>query len=127
MFRSSLESIKTSLNDNQNVLIISLIAVNLVFNIIANAGFKLSALSPNWRGLLSWQVVGNFAGLITVITLTWLLRYLPLHVAFPITTGLTVIGVTMVAGRLFFHESISPGRWFGTFLVAVGIVFLTRK
>jgi len=112
---------------NTNILVLGLIFVNFLFNIVANASFKLSTLSGNLRGFVTWQVIGNLAGFITVITLTVLLRYLPLHVAFPVTTGLAVIGVQIVSGRLFFGESITLSEWLGTFLVIIGIVLLTRS
>ena len=72
------------------------------------------------------EVIGNLAGFITVITLTWMLRYIPLHVAFPLTTGMAVIGVQMVSGNLFFGENITHNHWLGACLVIMGIVFLTR-
>ncbi|MGQ9841752.1 MAG: SMR family transporter [Anaerolineae bacterium] len=110
-----------------NILVpAALLAGNLLFNIVANAGFKLSAASSGWRGFLAWQIVGNLAGLITVLTLTGLLRYLPLHVAYPITAGLAVIGVQVVAARWLFGEAISSGQWLGTLLVIIGIVLVSR-
>lgn len=109
-----------------NVLILALLFANLLFNIVANACFKLSAGSDSLRGLIAWQVVGNLAGFITVITLTGMLRYLPLHVAFTMTTGLAVIGVQLVSGRLFFGENVTSSDWLGAFLVVIGIIFLTR-
>jgi multidrug transporter EmrE-like cation transporter len=127
LFRPSFNSIRLALDAHQNILVLVLLVINLIFNVIANAGFKLSAESLTLRGFLNWQVIGNLAGFITVLTLTGLLRYIPLHVVFPVTTGLAVIGVQMVAGRWFFGETISPGRWLGTFLVAFGIVLLSRQ
>ena len=110
-----------------NVLVIGgLLFLNLVFNILGNASFKLSALAGNWRGLVGWQVVGNLAGFITVLTLTGLLKYLPLHVAQPMVQGLAIIGVQIVAARLFFHEVISPMQWIGMLLIVVGIVLLQK-
>ncbi len=109
-----------------NSLILALVIANLLFNIIANACFKISAGSGNLRAFIAWQVVGNLAGFATVITLTWMLRYVPLHVAFPVTTGLAVLGVQMISGRLFFGENVSIIDWLGTFLVVAGILFLTR-
>lgn len=109
-----------------SAIIFSLILVNLVFNILANASFRISALSPTWRGLLTWQVVGNLAGLATVITLTWLLRYMPLSVAFPLTTGLTVLGVQLVAASWIFHEPISERQWLGTLALVLGIWLIRR-
>lgn len=103
---------------------VALIGGNLIFNIVANAGFKLSASSSTWRGFLIWQIVGNLAGLVTVLTLTGLLRFVPLHVAFPVTMGLAVLGVQVIAAGLFFHEAISPGQWLGTLFVVCGIVLI---
>lgn len=103
------------------VIITSLLVGNLFFNILANASFKLSAMGPNWRSFLVWQVVGNLAGFITVLTLTGLLRFIPLRAAFPVTAGLAVIGVEIFAAWLFFHEPISSRQWLGALLVAGGI------
>jgi len=110
-----------------NALVIGgLFFLNLVFNILGNASFKLSALSGNWKSLVGWQVAGNLAGFITVLTLTGLLKYLPLHVAQPMSQGLAIIGVQIVAARLFFHEVISPTQWGGILLIVVGIVLLQK-
>lgn len=105
----------------------ALTAANLLFNIVANASFKVSADSRTWRDFLFWQIVGNLAGLITVLTLTGLLRYLPLHVAFPLTTGLMVIGVQVGAAHWLFQESITPGQWIGTGLVVAGILIIGTR
>ncbi len=104
-----------------------LVIGNLLFNIVANVGFKLSAASSTWRGFLIWQIIGNLAGFITVLTLTGLLRYVPLHVAYPVTAGLAVVGVQVVAARWLFDETISSGQWLGTLLVTLGIVLITRS
>ena len=127
MFRLNFGSFRMALDAHQNILIFFLLVINLAFNVVSNAGFKLSAESASLRGFLTWQVIGNLAGFITVLTLTGLLHYIPLHIAFPVTTGLAVIGVQMVAGRWFFGEAISSERWFGTILVAIGIIFLTWR
>jgi len=100
---------------------IALLGGNLLFNILANASFKLSAASDTWRGFIVWQILGNLAGLITVLTLTGLLRFVPLHVAYPITAGLAVIGVQVVAASLIFGEQITSTQWLGVLLVVAGI------
>lgn len=106
---------------SSSAIMVGLLALNLVFNIIANASFKIAAFSPNWRGFLTWQVIGNLAGFITVLTLTGLLRYMPLSVAFPVTTGLSIVGVQVAAARLYFQEPISAAQWFGALLITIGI------
>lgn len=122
-FRSDVQTMAAQIN----TLVLALILGNLLFNILANASFKVSAESSNLRSFLFWQVIGNLAGFITVITLTWLLRYIPLHVAFPLTTGLAVIGVQIVAGMLLFGETISFNQWLGTILVVLGIALLSGR
>jgi multidrug transporter EmrE-like cation transporter len=126
MYRTQILSALTSLPAHTVALILTLIFSNLAFTILANASFKVSAQSANWRNFLGWQVIGNLAGLVTVITLTWLLRYQPLSVAFPLTTGLGVIGVQIIASHWLFKEAISLERWFGALLIVVGIVFLSK-
>ncbi len=103
---------------------LALVLGNLVFNIAANASFKVSALSPTWRGFLTWQVVGNLAGFITVLTLTGLLRYIPLHTAFTVTTGLAVLGVQIGAAAWLFREPISRADWVGTAFIVLGILLV---
>lgn len=103
---------------------LALVLGNLLFNVVANASFKVSALSGNWRGFLTWQIVGNLAGFITVLTLTWLLRYLPLHTAFTVTTGLAVLGVQIGAAALLFREPISRADWLGAGFIVFGILLV---
>lgn len=109
---------------SHQISIFALVVANLLFNVIANASFKVSAFSSNWRGFLTWQIVGNLAGFITVLTLTWLLRYVPLNVAFPITTGLAVIGVQIATTWVLFHEPITRMQWMGTLMVVLGILLI---
>jgi multidrug transporter EmrE-like cation transporter len=109
------------------VILIVLLASNVVFQVIGNSGFKLSASSGDARGFWTWQVVGNLAGLASVITITVMLRFLPLSVVFPVTTGLTVIGIQVVAAGFLFRESISPVQWLGTLLVVVGIFLIGSR
>jgi len=127
MYRTRLQSFVQQLPRDNTVLEITLLVGNLFFNITANASFKASAVSPTWRSFLAWQVLGNLAGLITVLTLTGLLHYLPLHVVFPVTTGMAVIGVQVVAAGFLFGETITPAQWFGTLLVVAGIAIIGRQ
>ncbi len=98
-----------------------LLALNLACNVFANTSFKFSAIAPNWKGFLAWQVAGNLAGFIAVLTLTGLLKYLPLSIAYPTTMGLAILGVQVIAARWIFHESIAPAQWLGVLLVVVGL------
>jgi multidrug transporter EmrE-like cation transporter len=124
MLRTAIQNGIQAVSSRNVFIILILIGANTFFNIVANASFKYSAMSLSWRSFLSWQVLGNLAGLITVITLTILLRTIPLYIAFPVTTGLAVIGVQVFASRLLFQEPISPVQWLGTGLVVVGILLI---
>ncbi len=121
MFQHLLRSISIPALESPSLIAFWLILINLFFNIVANAGFRLSAFSGSWHGFLVWQIVGNVAGLITVLTLTALLRYLPLGVAFSLTTGLAIIGVQLIAAVWLFHEPMSLRQWFGTLTIVAGI------
>jgi multidrug transporter EmrE-like cation transporter len=104
-----------------------LVGANLACNILAHIGFKLSATSSGWRGFLLWQAAGNLAGFLAVLAMTGLLRFLPLHVAYPLSAGLAVIGIQVGAARLVFGEVISPGQWMGALLVVAGIALIGSK
>lgn len=97
---------------------------NFLCNIVAGAAFRYSALASDVRGFLFWQIVGNLAGFLTVIALTVLLRFVPLSIAYPVTTGLAVIGVQVVAAAALFREPIVARTWLGTALIVFGIVLV---
>ena len=126
MFHHPITPVSIPRLTSASTIVFALILVNLIFNILANASFRISAHSLTWRGLLAWQVVGNLAGFATVITLTWLLRYMPLSVAFPLTTGLTLLGVQLVAASWIFREPISGHQWLGTLALLLGIWLIRR-
>jgi multidrug transporter EmrE-like cation transporter len=110
----------------QSATVLGLILVNLAFNIAAIASFKMSALHSTVGGFLRWQVAGNLAGLMTVLSLTALLRHIPLNFAFTVTIGQAILGVDSVAGILIFRETITPTQWMGTLLVVAGVVLVRQ-
>lgn len=96
-----------------------------VFCTVASSiGFKLSAASSGWQGFLAWQVVGNLAGFAGVLALTFLLKLVPLHLAYGVLMGTGFVMVQVVAARLFFHERITGIQWAGVALVALGIFLI---
>lgn len=121
MWQNFVRSLSLPTWQSASLIAFWLIVINLAFNVASNAGFRMSAFSGSWRGFLVWQVVGNVAGLITVLTLTALLRYMPLGVAFSLTTGLAIIGVQLIAAVWLFHEPMSLRQWFGTLTIVAGI------
>jgi multidrug transporter EmrE-like cation transporter len=111
---------------NVPAILTALVALNVTFSILANAAFRLSAGGATWSNVLTWQVLGNLAGLITVFTFTGLLRYMPLTIAFPLTTGMSILGVQLVAAQWLFHEPVNTVQWMGSLLIGVGIFLVQR-
>jgi multidrug transporter EmrE-like cation transporter len=104
----------------------ALVALNVLFSIVANAAFRVSARSATWSGVVTWQVLGNLAGFVTVVCLTGLLRYVPLAIAFPVTTGMSILGVQLVAARWLFNEPVNPVQWAGALLIGLGVFLIQR-
>ncbi len=102
----------------------------LLADVCANTGahvcLKLSAARKGVKRFLLWQVIGNLAGFLGVLAYTALMRGgLSLHVAYPLTEGLTAIGVQLVGGMILFREKASPLTWVGTGLILSGIVLFS--
>jgi multidrug transporter EmrE-like cation transporter len=109
-----------------------LLAGDAFANTAAHVSFKLSALSSRRvsgrggvRGFIAWQIAGNGAGFLGVLAYTALLRGMSLHVAYPLTEGLSALGVQLAGVMLIFREKISPRAWAGTCLILCGIVFFS--
>ena len=101
----------------------------LLADVAANTGahvcFKWSALSRGMKRFLLWQVGGNLAAFLGVLAYTSLLRGMSLHVAYPLTEGLSAIGVQVVGGLIVFRERIPILAWAGTGLILSGIVLFS--
>jgi multidrug transporter EmrE-like cation transporter len=105
------------------------IALLLAGNACANTGahvcFKLSAGRRGARSFILWQVIGNAAGFVGVLAYTAILRGVSLHVAYPLTEGLSAVGVQLLGGMLLLRERISLQAWTGTCLILSGIVLFS--
>ena len=92
-----------------------------VFVTAANVLLKLSASANGIWLFLAFQAGGNLAGLVGVLVYTGLLRKMPLHIAFPLSRGVGVLGVQLAASLLVFHEVFKPTEAAGAVVVAAGI------
>jgi multidrug transporter EmrE-like cation transporter len=110
-----------------NWRVIALFAAHALSTAFAGAGFKLSAASSDTRGFLFWQVLGNLAGFCSVLALTGLLRFFPLHVAYPVSQGVAIMAVNLISARLIFRETITTQQWMGAALIIGGIVLITAR
>jgi multidrug transporter EmrE-like cation transporter len=90
----------------------------------SNVFLKLSADAQETRVVLVMFAAGNLAGFVGVLAYTGLLRTLPLHVAFPLSRGLVVLGVQVLASLVFFHETFTLREAGGVALVTAGIILV---
>ncbi len=100
------------------------LACYCIFVTAANALLKLSADAGGMWTFLVFQVAGNLAGLAGVLLYTALLRRMPLHVAFPLSRGVGVLGVQLVASLMVFHEVFKATEAAGAVVVAAGIILV---
>lgn len=102
----------------------ALLVCYLLFVTGSNVFLKLSADARETRVILAMFAAGNLAGFVGVLAYTGLLRTLPLHVAFPLSRGLVVLGVQVGAALLFFRESFTLREAAGVALVTAGMILV---
>ncbi len=106
------------------MIAILLIATNAIANTAAHICFKLSSAVSRSRNFIFWQVVGNTAAFLGTLAYTVLMHDTSLLVAFPLTQGLTAVGVQVVASLIIFRERISLLAWAGTVLIVAGSIVM---
>ena len=86
---------------------------------------------PGWlawtglRGFVSlWTLTGIAVYIAAFANWLYVLRWVPLSVAYPITSAATVL--IAIAAWLFLGEHLTPTRWVGILLISGGI-FLSAK
>ena len=70
-----------------------------------------------------WVLIGVLLMVANMLTLTWILRRLPLTAVVPVTAVVYVL--VPVGALLFFKERLQPRFWLGALLIAAGIVVIT--
>ena len=95
-----------------------------VFVTAANVLLKLSAGSAGAAGFWLYQAAGNLIGFFGILIYTAVLRTAPLHVAFPVSRGVGVLGIQLVASLLVFHEVFRTAEAVGIALVTAGIILV---
>ncbi len=106
-------------------LIPLMVAAHVVLSIVVNVSFKRSAMVKGALRFLLWQALGNLCGFMEVLLFTYMLRFLPISVLFPITQGLGVLAVQLVGASILMKERISPLQWAGTGLILGGILLVS--
>jgi multidrug transporter EmrE-like cation transporter len=102
----------------------ALLVCYFLFVTASNVFLKLSADSRETWVFLTMFAAGNVAGFVGILAYTGLLRTLPLHVAFPLSRGLVVLGVQLAASLVFFHERFTLKEAGAVALVTAGIVLV---
>ena len=104
----------------------ALLIAYLVFVTGANLLLKLAADAGSGWPMIALLVSGNVAGFGGILAYTGLLRTLPLHVAFPLSRGLVVLGV-LGTSLFFFREHLRVTEAAGVALVTAGIILVGRS
>ncbi len=105
----------------RNVVFLLLYAA---FITAGNVFLKMSAQSTDAWMFWIFQAAGNVAGFVGILVYTGLLRTFPLHVAFPLSRGMAVLGVQLVASLLVFHEVFRLTEAAGVVAVAAGVILV---
>ncbi len=108
------------------LLILLSIFAYVFFHVLSHIGFKMSVQNRNLKNFIYWQVIGNLSGFLSVLSYTYLLTLLPLHLGYAITIGLGQIFVQVFAAKILFKEEIMPIQWLGISLIILGTLFLVK-
>ena len=100
---------------------------SIIFNVLTNVGFNLSALNENspvkrWSFFLG----GLVFGLINSFLFTECLKEISLQVASAIFFSLTILGL-FLAAHFLFKESVTPLRLVGAVFIIVGVVIVSMS
>mmetsp|Transcript_21108 Transcript_21108/g.66266 ORF Transcript_21108/g.66266 Transcript_21108/m.66266 type:complete len:186 (+) Transcript_21108:16-573(+) len=94
-----------------------LLSFTIVLEVFATTSMKLATRSPYWN-------FGVFGGYITCFSIfPYVLRHLPLGVAYAIWSGMGTLLTTVISSVLF-GEVMSPVKAFCLFLILAGVIGL---
>lgn len=105
-----------------------------VGNVCSSVGFKkfvqAADLEPTWRNLLApilspWAWLGLFGGVLFLLSYLFILRSVPVSVAFPIVVSFST-GAVVLVGVLFLGESIKPLSILGLAAIIGGVILVSR-
>ncbi len=110
----------------QQLKVVLLVVAYVAVSCFSNVAYKLS-VSGGMRNLLTWQVLANLVGIGGVVTLSWLYKLVPMHIAYPLAQALLIVAIQVVAARLIFKENITLWQWVGTGLIVLGIFLIAVR
>jgi drug/metabolite transporter (DMT)-like permease len=81
-----------------------------------------------WTGIMTlgsgWVIGGIAVYILAFVNWLYVLRWVPLSIAFPVTT--VVYGLIALGSWLFLGEQVGPLRWLGVGLITVGSILCAR-
>lgn len=72
----------------------------------------------------AWTWIGVIVYVASLVSWLYVLRFVPLSVAFPLINGVHVL--VPVGSLIFLHEHVSMMRWVGIMIVLCGILLLIK-
>ena len=96
-------------------------------NVISNILYKRSAMVKGIARFGLWQIIAGTFSFVGVLSYTFALKYLPVSIAFPVTQGLAVVGVTIIGAKLVYKEKIQRIQWLAMVLITIGILLVSIK
>lgn len=79
-----------------------------------------------WLGPMTsgWTWIGIASYIVSLVSWLYVLRFVPLSVAFPL---INVVHVLVPAGaHLFLHETVPPRLWAGVAMIVAGVLVIAR-
>ncbi|MDQ2868881.1 MAG: EamA family transporter [Verrucomicrobiota bacterium] len=113
----------------QLALSVLCVAASEVF--LKRGALEAPHLSPslNWTGVSGLASLHVWIGIVFVIAsfISWLyvLRYIPLTIAFPLSSSVHVL--VPLASHYFLNEMVTLQRWCGIALVMIGILIVAKQ
>ena len=112
------------------------LAVSVVCVTISELFLKMGAMETAdiagewaWSGVFglfsAWVWIGIVLVILSFITWLYVLRHLPLTIAFPVSQAVHVL-IPLISW-IFLGEKISPQRWIGIGLVMAGIILVAKR
>jgi drug/metabolite transporter (DMT)-like permease len=108
-----------------NVLIVTASEIFLKFGARETAPLNQPWNWTGLTGLLSlWTWLGIALLILSLISWLYVLRHVPLSIAFPLSNAVHVF--VPLASWMFLAEMITPKRWWGIGLVIIGLLIVAK-
>jgi multidrug transporter EmrE-like cation transporter len=107
------------------MLYASILALSIILNVAGNGLYKLASRYEGWTAI-AITFGGMVVGAVTVILFSRSLVRLPLNVAFPVFSAVSIVAVA-VAASVFFHEPLSRNQALGSVVILVGVGLMSLK